>query len=213
MYNNCTITLPGYRITETIYESIKTLVCRGKRISDQKSVAIKLLRSEYPSFKELVQFRNQYTITKNINLPGIIKTYDLENYRNGYALVMEDFGGISLQDELGKWGDQGMGGNPESLNDFFHIALQIVSSLEGLYQNRVIHKDIKPANILIHPGTLEVKLIDFSISSLLPRETQVITSPNILEGTLAYLSPEQTGRLNRGIDYRSDFYSLGVTFF
>ena len=213
MYNNCTITLPGYRITETIYESTKTLVCRGKRISDEKSVAIKLLRSEYPSFKELVQFRNQYTITKNINLPGIIKTYGLENYRNGYALVMEDFGGISLQDELGKWGARGMGRNPESLNDFFNIALQIVSSLEGLYQNRIIHKDIKPANILIHPGTLEVKLIDFSISSLLPRETQVITSPNILEGTLAYLSPEQTGRLNRGIDYRSDFYSLGVTFF
>lgn len=213
MYTNRTITLPGYRITEAIYESAKTLVCRGQRISDEKPVAIKLLWSEYPSFKELVQFRNQYTITKNLNFPGIIKTYSLENYHNGYALVMEDFGGVSLQDRLRKWGDRGMGENTESLRDFFDIALQIVSSLEGLYQNRIIHKDIKPANILINPTTLEVKLIDFSIASLLPRETQVLVSPNILEGTLAYLSPEQTGRLNRGIDYRSDFYSLGVTFF
>jgi predicted ATPase/signal transduction histidine kinase/tRNA A-37 threonylcarbamoyl transferase component Bud32 len=213
MYTTSTITLPGYCITEPIYESSETLVYRGQRTLDEQPVVIKLLRSEYPSFKELVQFRNQYTITKNLNLPGIIKTYSLENYRNGYALVMEDFGGISLQDELARWGDKGTGGNAESLSEFFHIALQIVSSLEGLYRNRVIHKDIKPANILINSTTLEVRLIDFSIASLLPRETQVLTSPNVLEATLAYLSPEQTGRLNRGIDYRSDFYSLGVTFF
>ncbi|MCC5639282.1 trifunctional serine/threonine-protein kinase/ATP-binding protein/sensor histidine kinase [Nostoc sp. CHAB 5844] len=213
MYTTSAITLSGYRITQLIYESTKTLVYRGQRTLDEQPVVIKLLRSEYPSFKELVQFRNQYTITKNLNLPGIIKTYSLENYRNGYALVMEDFGGISLQDELGKWGEQGIGGNAESLSKFFHIALQIVSSLEGLYRNRVIHKDVKPANILINSTSLEVRLIDFSIASLLPRETQVLISPNVLEGTLAYLSPEQTGRLNRGIDYRSDFYSLGVTFY
>ena len=76
-----------------------------------------------------------------------------------------------------------------------------------------MHKDIKPANILIHPETKQVKLIDFSIASLLPKETQEIQSPNILEGTLAYLAPEQTGRMNRGIDYRADFYALGVTLY
>ncbi|MEG4472032.1 AAA family ATPase, partial [Microcoleus sp. AT9_B5] len=80
-------------------------------------------------------------------------------------------------------------------------------------QQRVIHKDIKPANILIHPETKQVKLIDFSISTLLPRETQQIQSINALEGTLAYLPPEQTGRMNRGIDYRSDYYSLGITWY
>ena len=77
----------------------------------------------------------------------------------------------------------------------------------------MVHKDIKPANILIHPETKQVKLIDFSIASLLPKETQEIQSPNILEGTLAYLAPEQTGRMNRGIDYRADFYALGVTLY
>jgi serine/threonine protein kinase len=82
-----------------------------------------------------------------------------------------------------------------------------------LYKNKVIHKDIKPANILINPDSKQIKLIDFSISSLLPKQTQEIQNPNIIEGTLAYLSPEQTGRMNRGTDYRSDFYFLGVTFY
>jgi serine/threonine protein kinase len=82
-----------------------------------------------------------------------------------------------------------------------------------LNQQRIIHKDIKPANILICPETHQVKLIDFSISSLLPKEQQQLINPNVLEGTLAYISPEQTGRMNRGIDYRTDFYSLGVTFY
>ncbi|WP_413201285.1 ATP-binding protein, partial [Nostoc piscinale] len=85
--------------------------------------------------------------------------------------------------------------------------------LNLLYHERIIHKDIKPSNILINPETKQVKLIDFSIASLLPRETQTLVNPNVLEGTLAYISPEQTGRMNRGIDYRTDFYSLGVTFY
>ncbi|MBH8564328.1 AAA family ATPase [Nostoc sp. CENA67] len=204
-------TIPGYSITEQIYSGSKTLVYRGIRKQDQKSVIIKLLRNEYPTFNEIAQFRNQYTITKNLDHPGIVRPLSLENYRNGYALVMEDFGGISLKD----WGieNRGKQGNGISLLDFFHIGIKIASSLERLHRDHIIHKDIKPANILINPSTLEVKLIDFSIATLLPREIQFLTNPNVLEGTLAYISPEQTGRMNRGIDYRSDFYSLGVTFF
>lgn len=76
-----------------------------------------------------------------------------------------------------------------------------------------MHKDIKPANILIDPDSKQIKLIDFSIASLLPRQTQEIQSPNNLEGTLAYLAPEQTGRMNRSIDYRADFYALGITLY
>ncbi|WP_414517775.1 AAA family ATPase [Nostoc sp. PCC 9305] len=207
------VALIGYQIHELIYSGSKTLVHRGIRESDKKPVVIKLLRREYPTFYELVRFRNQYTIAKNLDIDGIIKTYSLENYQNSYALVMEDLGGISLQEEMAGWGDKGMGKTADGLQTFFHIALQIVSILDGLYHNRVIHKDIKPANILINPTTKDIRLIDFSLASLLSRETQTLTNPNILEGTLAYLSPEQTGRMNRGIDYRSDFYSLGVTFF
>ncbi len=199
------VKLTGYEILTQIYAGTRTLVYRGIRESDNIPVVIKLLRSEYPLFHELAQFRNQYTIAKHLQMDGVIQTYSLENYHNGYALVMEDFGGISLKEEIGRWS--------EDLPGFFAIGLQIVNSLDALYRQRVIHKDIKPANILINYHTRQVKLIDFSIASLLPRETQHLGKENVLEGTLAYLSPEQTGRMNRVIDYRTDFYSLGVTFY
>ncbi len=200
-------TLTGYQTLDRIYSGTRTLVYRALRTGDQQPVAIKVLRSDYPSFSELVQFRNQYTIAKNLNLPGIIETYSLEAYQNSYALVMEDFGGISLKE----WREQGE--TLPDLSEFLQMAIDISNTLDILGRQRIIHKDIKPANILINPQTKQVKLIDFSIASLLPRETQTLINPNVLEGTLGYLSPEQTGRMNRGIDYRTDFYSLGVTFY
>ncbi|WP_179066103.1 ATP-binding sensor histidine kinase [Nostoc sp. C052] len=207
------VSIADYHVSKELYNGSRTLVYRANRETDQKSVVIKLMKTAYPSFSELVHFRNQFTIAKNLNLPGIIQTYSLEPYQNGYALVMEDFGGISLKEwgvESGEWG---LGGSLESLMEFLRIAIALCDALDILIRNRIIHKDIKPANILINPETKEVKLIDFSIASLLPRETQILMSPNVLEGTLGYLSPEQTGRMNRGIDYRTDFYSLGVTFY
>ena len=203
-----TLALPGYDLGETLYKGTRTLVYRGTRHSDNQPVILKFLRNEYPTFSELVQFRNQYTIAKNLDLPGIVQPLALETYGHGYALVMADEGYISL----GEWQQRKFSGELD-IADFLIIAIQLAGILRELYQNRVIHKDIKPANILIHPDTKQVKLIDFSIASLLPKETQEISNPNVLEGTLAYISPEQTGRMNRGIDYRTDFYSLGVTFY
>ncbi|MEH2200048.1 trifunctional serine/threonine-protein kinase/ATP-binding protein/sensor histidine kinase [Nostoc sp.] len=201
--------ISGYRISEELYNGSRTLVYRGYRETDSLPVVIKLLKNPYPSFSELVQFRNQYTIAKNLNSPLIIQTYSLEPYQNGYALVMEDFCGISLKDYFTSVETL----QATSLQEFLEIAIALCNALDILYRERIIHKDIKPANILINPQTEQVKLIDFSIASLLPRETQTLVNPNILEGTLAYISPEQTGRMNRGIDYRTDFYSLGVTFY
>ncbi|HEY9672963.1 MAG TPA: AAA family ATPase [Waterburya sp.] len=199
------IRLPGYLIFNIIYNGSRTQVYRGQKESNQQPVIIKILKGEYPTFSELLHFRNQYTIGKNLDLSGVIQLYSLESYRNGFALVMEDMGGVSLKEYTQE--------QPLELDEFLPIAIQITKTLEGLYQNRVIHKDIKPQNILINPETQHVKLIDLSISSLLPRENPVLQNPNVLEGTLAYMSPEQTGRMNRGIDYRTDFYSLGVTFY
>lgn len=207
------VSIPGYHISKELYNGSRTLVYRADRETDQKSVVIKLMKTVYPSFSELVQFRNQFTIAKNLNLPGIIQTYSLEPYQNGYALVMEDFGGISLNQWQARGENGGMGGTSQALIEFLLLAIALCNALDILIRNRIIHKDIKPANVLINPETKEVKLIDFSIASLLPRETQILMSPNVLEGTLGYLSPEQTGRMNRGIDYRTDFYSLGVNFY
>ncbi len=195
----------NYKIIDCLHRGSKTLVYRAQRIADAQLVILKLLRNQYPSFHELLQFRNQYIITKNLNIPGIIHPESLEPYRNSYILVMEDYGGISLQQYVK---EQSL-----SLVDILNLTIQLAQSLHELHQSRVIHKDIKPANILIHPDTKQVKLIDFSIASLLPKETQEIQTINTLEGTLAYISPEQTGRMNRGIDYRTDFYSLGITLY
>jgi predicted ATPase/signal transduction histidine kinase len=200
-------TLTGYQTLAPLYSGTRTLVYRAFRTNDKQLVAIKVLRSNHPSFSELVQFRNQYTIAKNLNLPGLVETYSLEPYQNSYALVMEDFGGIPLNE----WMEQRE--TAPTLSEFLQVAIDLSDTLDILYRHRIIHKDIKPANILINPDTKHVKLIDFSIASLLPRETQTLMNPNVLEGTLGYLSPEQTGRMNRGIDYRTDFYSLGVTFY
>jgi PAS domain S-box-containing protein len=203
------VSIPGYHINEELYSGSRTIVYRGYRETDSLPVVIKWLKNPYPSFSELLSFRNQYTIAKNLNSPLIVQTYSLEAYQNGYVLVMEDFGGISLKNYFTS--DQTR--HIPSGEEFLEIAIALCNTLDVLYQNRVIHKDIKPANILINPETKQVKLIDFSIASLLPQETQTLINPNVLEGTLAYISPEQTGRMNRGIDYRTDFYSLGVTFY
>ena len=205
-----TIKISGYRIKEEIYAGIRTLVYKAIRESDEMPVVIKLMRSQYPTFSELVQFRNQYTIAKNLDIPGVVKPYSLEMYHNGYALVME-FGGISLKQwQMGLYPSLS---SAQNISDFTEVFIQITTIIDALHRNRVIHKDIKGANILINPTTKQVKLIDFSIASLLPRETQQLQNPNVLEGTLAYISPEQTGRMNRGVDYRTDFYSLGVSFY
>ncbi|MEH2227881.1 ATP-binding protein, partial [Nostoc sp.] len=206
---NSTVSIPGYRISEELYNGSRTVVYRGYRETDSLPVVIKLLKNPYPSFSELLSFRNQYTIAKNLNSPLIVQSYSLQAYQNGYALVMEDFGGISLKDYFTSIERRYI----SSLQEFLEIAIALCNTLDILYQERIVHKDIKPANILINPETKQVKLIDFSIASLLPRETQTLINPNVLEGTLAYISPEQTGRMNRGIDYRTDFYSLGVTFY
>ncbi len=197
------IKIRGYSITERIYIGTRTIVYKAVRERDQAPVAIKLMRNPDPSFDEIVYFRNQYTIAANLDIPGIVQPYSLDIYGNGYALIME-YGGISLKDWLVC--------TQLSIPHFLQIAIQVTTVLDLLHRNRVIHKDIKPANILINPDTQQIKITDFSISSLLLRETQQLQR-NILEGTLAYISPEQTGRINRGVDYRSDFYSLGVTFY
>ncbi|MBD2489222.1 ATP-binding sensor histidine kinase [Aulosira sp. FACHB-615] len=200
------LSLPNYTLTEELYNGSRTIVYRGYRKTDSLKVVIKFLKNSYPNYQELLSFCNQYTITKNLNSPLIIQTYSLESYQNGYVLVMEDFGGISLKQWL-------LQQNPASLQEFLEITISLCDALDLLYQEGIIHKDIKPSNILINPESKQVKLIDFSIATLLPRESQTLVNPNILEGTLAYISPEQTGRMNRGIDYRTDFYSLGVTFY
>ncbi|MEM9091904.1 MAG: serine/threonine-protein kinase PknK [Cyanobacteria bacterium P01_F01_bin.53] len=197
--------LAGYRCDELIYQGATTAVSRGIETASQQRVVLKVLTQEYPSFEEIVRFRNQYAIAQNLPIEGIIRPLKLLPCGNGYGLVMEDFAGQSLAQYAQR--------QPLGVVAVLEIAIQLAEILHGLHQHCVIHKDIKPGNILIHSASGQVKLGDFSIASRLPKETQSLQSPSRLEGTLAYLAPEQTGRMNRAIDYRTDFYGLGVTLY
>jgi predicted ATPase/signal transduction histidine kinase len=202
--------LAGYQIGAEIYRNAKTIVYRADRLDDNldqvtRAVTIKVLASAYPTDRDLLEFRHQYAIAKDLDLPGVVRHYRLAEDDRGYALVMEDFGGIAL--------DRYVQQDRFTLVDVLEIAIQLADILHAIGLQRIVHKDLKPANILINPVTKQVKLIDFGIACLLPRETQAVIDPHQIEGTLAYLSPEQTGRMNRGIDYRTDFYALGVTLY
>jgi len=193
----------NYKLLKKIHDNDRIAIYRAQRRADKRPVVIKFLISEYPSFNELTQFRNQYTIAKTLAIEGIVHPLALESYKNGFALVMEDTDSIDLQSYLNT--------HAMTLNEFFNLSISISNILHGLYKNRVVHKNINPSNILIHCETQQIHLIDFSISSLLPREIQELQTVSVLQGTLDYISPEQSGRMNRGIDYRTDFYSLGIS--
>ncbi|MBD1938345.1 ATP-binding sensor histidine kinase [Microcoleus sp. FACHB-68] len=198
--------LTDYQLNDLpLHEGEKTIIFRGIKQLDKTPVIVKVLKAEYPTLEEITQLRHEYKISQSLNGEGIVRSIALDNYNNGVALILEDFGGESLKQFLSH--------EKINLTQFLLIAIQLSSALAVLHQNQIIHKDIKPHNIIINPETKKVKLTDFSISSRLSRETQNLSNPNLIEGTLAYMSPEQTGRMNRSIDYRTDFYSLGVTFY
>jgi predicted ATPase/signal transduction histidine kinase/CheY-like chemotaxis protein/tRNA A-37 threonylcarbamoyl transferase component Bud32 len=200
------ITIPGYSLIEIIYEGTNTIVYRASKETEQTTVIIKTLKAQYPSIEELTCLRHEYKILQNLKkIEGIVQPLDLVSHHHSLALIFSDFGGVNLKEFLQQ--------QKLELSKFLEIAIELSSTIAALHQNKIIHKDIKPENILINPQTNQVKIIDFSIASLLSTENQTVSNPNLLEGTLLYMSPEQTGRMNRSIDYRTDFYSLGVTFY
>lgn len=199
------ITLPGYQITEQIYKSTRSLVYRGQCVADGQPVVIKILREDYPSQDELVRYKQEYEITSQLNVEGIIKAKAMQPFANTFAIIFDDFGAQSLDWLL----TQPM----LSLAEFLTIAIKISKSLANVHAAHIIHKDINPSNIVLNRSTEQLAIIDFGISTILTQETSTPSSLAALEGTLAYISPEQTGRMNRPLDYRTDFYSLGVTFY
>ncbi len=199
------ITLTGYQILSKIYESFNSEIYQGIRDSDNQPVIFKVLKQDYPTAQELNRYRQEYKIIRSLNFDGAIAAYGLEPYGRTLVIILEDFGAISLKKLIEE--------QPLTLGEFLPIAIQIVENLGKIHAAKVIHKDINPANIVFNRTTGQLKIIDFGIATILQQENPSLKSPNVLEGTLAYISPEQTGRMNRSLDYRTDLYSLGVTFY
>jgi len=201
------LNIPGYQLSEVINSGINTLIYRGIRERDRQPIIVKTLKAESPAIEQLARLKHEYQIAAHLQAEGIVKVYSLESTQNSLALILEDFGGKSLREILSSLK------SPLELQSFLPIAIQLAEALSFLHQNQIIHKDIKPGNIIINSQTNQVKITDFSIASRLSKEDSQIINLGRFEGTLAYMSPEQTGRMNRSIDYHTDFYSLGVTFY
>ncbi|NCJ08190.1 PAS domain S-box protein [Synechococcales cyanobacterium C] len=203
------ITLPGVAIHSKIYESAASLVYRGIREQDNCEVIAKVLKQDYPSPQELTRYLQEYEITCSLNIEGVVKAYTQQNYQRTLVILLEDFHGESLE----YWMRQQLDFCPMPLSIFLNVAIAITDTLGKIHAAHVIHKDINPGNIVFNPKTGVVKIIDFGIATRFSRSNPTFKSLHLLEGTPAYLSPEQTGRMNRMLDYRTDFYSLGATFY
>ena len=200
--------IPGYRIIEKLCEDPRRIIYRGvseQGVSKTLPVIIKTLKVENPDTKDLARLRHEYEITKTLVIEDIVKPYELVKYNNNLALIMEEFGAGPLKSLI-------VSGQIE-LAQFLRMAIRISEILGEIHGKSIIHKNIKPQSIFINSTTEQIKLTDFGISSFFRSEGPGDSGIDMVEGSLAYSSPEQTGRMNRAIDYRSDLYSLGIVFY
>jgi predicted ATPase len=197
--------VPGYQTLELLYESMQSLILRAIRDRDQQAVIIKVLNDVHPPPERIARFKREYQLVQALELPGVVAAYDFLQVADHWLFVQEDFGGDSLA-------RLGLAGRLDTA-EFLALAARLAGHLAGVHQQGIIHKDINPANIVLSREAEIVKLIDFGIATRLPREIVTFDHPSLVEGTPAYLSPEQTGRINQPLDYRTDLYSLGCTFY
>jgi len=172
--------------------------------NQQNNTLIKALVRDYPSENDIQKFRNEFEVLQGKQLLGVRKVIDYQIVDQQHQIVLENIPGVSLRDFLVD--------NPLKLVEKVHLMIKIAKVLENIHQEGIIHKDVNPHTILVTP-TQQIFLINFDISSRFTLRQPNLGNPKKLEGTLEYISPEQTGRMNRSIDYRTDLYALGATFY
>ena len=194
--------IPGYSLEEVIFESGRTWFWRGRRQSDGLWVLIKEAVSSEQSAQELAEIRHEYEITQALEIDGILRAEEVVQYENGSALILENTDALPLR--------KLMDTTRLDLLDSLKVAVSLTGTLEEVHRQGHLHKMINPFNIFLDPVSGTVKLTGFGLATRLPKENSATLSSQLSGETLPYISPEQTGRMNRPLDYRSDFYSLGV---
>ena len=192
---------------EILWEDGERIFCRRwRRQADGNRHAVLAVLSavEHPPPASLARFVHEYELRDELDSAWAALPLELRHDRDRTVLVLEDPGGEPLARLLGA---------PMPIRNFLRLALGIANALGEVHNRGLVHKDIKPANILVNRASGQVWLTGFGIASRLPRERQPPEPPEAIAGTLAYMAPEQTGRMNRSIDSRSDLYSLGVTLY
>jgi len=197
------VPLTGYRTSRLLRASAHARVYEAVRESDERVVVAKVYDLDHEDDESRVE--HEFALIEALDVEGVVKALGLQRVGDQLVLLLERVVGV----DLGEYAQR----RPLELERFFSIAIQITDVLSRVHERRVVHRDIKPTNILIEPDTGRVFLADFGISVLLETERRQIYDPAIVEGTLPYISPEQSGRTRRVVDFRSDLYSLGVTFY
>ncbi|MCB1141447.1 MAG: AAA family ATPase [Leptospiraceae bacterium] len=195
-----------YEILERLNTNPEIEVYRAFDEKNKRNIILKNVPVTNEFHPSVVNLKNEYEIMKYLGENEMmLKVFTFERHENGYILSLQDTEGISLKEFKQR--------KQIDLESFFQIAIGISNLLLNIHQKKVIHKDIKPENIILNSSAENIRIIDFGISTRLSKEETKWAAANVLEGSIHYISPEQTGRMNRSVDYRSDFYSLGVTFY
>ncbi|HEX8703500.1 MAG TPA: serine/threonine-protein kinase PknK, partial [Myxococcaceae bacterium] len=198
------LNLPGYTLHRPVRVTGTNLLFQAVREADGAPVIIKTPVGTLAGPREEERYRREYGILQRLmGVSGVTRPHGCERVNERPVLVLEEVQGVPLSEAVGR---------PFEVPRFLELAISLASTLAEIHFRGVIHKDLKPSNIIATPAG-EPRIIDFG-SATLQRTEHVDAAPtHLIEGTLAYMSPEQTGRMNRAVDYRTDFYSLGVTFY
>jgi predicted ATPase/signal transduction histidine kinase len=200
--------LPLIELSTYVFEALRKdeefILYRGRNGDDAVQVLVASPAVEYPAPESLKLLQHAYSLREELDARWAARPIATARHWERTVLVMEDPGGVPLDQLLGQ---------PLNLAFWLRLAISLSSAIGHLHQRGIVHKDIKPANVLVNSVTGQCWLTGFGIASRLPRERQSAEPPEFIAGTLAYMAPEQTGRMNRSIDSRSDLYALGVTLY
>jgi serine/threonine protein kinase len=195
---------PPTEVLETLWQDEGLVLYRSVSEVERSPLLVVAAAVEQPAPASLKRLEQEYALRDELNGAWAARPLALLRQRGAQMLVLEDPGG----ELLGR-----LVGQPWEVTQFIRVAIGIAVALGRVHERGLIHKDVKPANILVNLTTGHAWLTGFAIASRLPREHRVPEPPEVITGTLAYMAPEQTGRMNRSIDSRSDLYALGVTLY
>ena len=192
----------GYNIIEKLYKDIKKSVYRAEK--DGKVVIMKVLDGTDISEEKIKEMQYEFEVLNMIAGKGAVMPIEIIKNNLNYAIVFEFFSGIKFDEiDFKKW----------SLEKKLKLMYNMFDVIEKIHNKEIVHKNINPATILYDENSDEIKMLEFGNAAILSKEKIIIPKGNIKEREINYISPEQTGRTNRSIDYRTDYYSIGAVFY
>jgi len=197
--------VPGFSDLRLLHEGHDASVLEATRLDDGIPVVLKIAKARHPGVALISRFEREHRLTSSLDVEGVVRCLEFRMVESRPLLVFESDGGRSLNHLMRE--------RRLTLAESLRLAGDVARALSGIHHQGVVHWDIKPANLIVDSQLTAARLTDFGIATRGTRDGQGLGADGVLQGTLAYMSPEQTGRMNRGVDHRTDFYSLGVTLY